>query len=440
MNESSSPPTIRERVSALVVTSLAFIVVYNLTNYLSSLRSSVPTAAFEWELLIPLIPFMIVPYWSIDLFFAAAPFVCLSRTELRILVRRIIAAILIAGVCFTLFPLQLAFTRTEVQGPFGVMFNALFSFDRVFNLAPSLHISFRTILWMVYVPKLRGAPQTALKAWFILIGVSTLLCHQHQVIDIFTGQLLGQFVIHLFPLSRASGVKQTVALHKRRRLGGRYVWGAMLCLAATYFCWLPGVVLLWPALALTIVGGAYIAGRPDWFRKTNGCYSWTTRWLLMPYTFGSHLSYLWYTRSSAPYALVAEGVYFGRRLSEKEAEELRGLGVRRVLDLTGEFEETEALRTLEYQNIPVLDLIPPSDEQIDQALEWLQRTSGNGPVYIHCALGFSRSAIVTAAWLIRSGRTSSIDAALEKLRAAQPRLVVREEAISLLAAIKPRHE
>src|SRR5271163_14698 len=100
---------------------LLFLVVYNSCNYITSLRHDVGTFYFAWERHIPFVPIFIVPYMSIDLFFIAAPFVCRDQIERTVLSRRITVAILIAGVCFLLFPLRFAFDRPYVTGWLGIV-------------------------------------------------------------------------------------------------------------------------------------------------------------------------------------------------------------------------------------------------------------------------------------------------------------------------------
>src|SRR5437667_7176610 len=102
---------------------LVFLAVYGITNSLAALRHNVGTFYFEWDRHIPFIPAMIVPYMSIDLFFIAAPFLCRDDRERRTLSRRIVAAILIAGGCFLLFPLRFGFPRPHVDGGLGLVFN-----------------------------------------------------------------------------------------------------------------------------------------------------------------------------------------------------------------------------------------------------------------------------------------------------------------------------
>src|SRR5437868_6652771 len=65
-----------------------FLVFYNASNYITSLRHDVGAFYFSWERYIPFVPIFIVPYMSIDLFFIGAPFLARNDIELRTLRRR----------------------------------------------------------------------------------------------------------------------------------------------------------------------------------------------------------------------------------------------------------------------------------------------------------------------------------------------------------------
>src|SRR5947208_15529144 len=97
------------RLKALAVSaglSVLFLIVYSGCNWITGQRSHVGSFYFQWERAIPFVPFMILPYMSIDLFFVAAPFLCRTDQELRVFSRRVVAAIPISGISFLPFPLR----------------------------------------------------------------------------------------------------------------------------------------------------------------------------------------------------------------------------------------------------------------------------------------------------------------------------------------------
>src|SRR5678815_1063116 len=155
--------------------SVLFLVVYSGCNWITGQRSQVGSFYFQWEDAIPFVPFMILPYMSIDLFFIAAPFLCRTEEELRIFSRRVIAAILIAGLCFLLFPLRFAFPRPHASGWLGAVFDWFRGVDLPFNLLPSLHAAFTLLLVDLYARNLREVFLFAAMLWFFLIGLSPLL-------------------------------------------------------------------------------------------------------------------------------------------------------------------------------------------------------------------------------------------------------------------------
>src|SRR6266496_1878860 len=146
--------------------SILFLVVYSGCNWITGQRSHVGSFYFQWERGIPFVPFMILPYMSIDLFFIAAPFLCRTEEELRIFSRRVIAAILIAGLCFLLFPLHFAFPRPQASGWLGTVFDWFRGMDSPYNLLPSLHAAFTLILLDLYARNLRGVFLFATMLWF----------------------------------------------------------------------------------------------------------------------------------------------------------------------------------------------------------------------------------------------------------------------------------
>jgi len=59
--------------------------------------------------------------------------------------------------------------------------------------------------------------------------------------------------------------------------------------------------------------------------------------------------------------------------------------------------------------------------------------SGNGIVYVHCKIGYSRSAAAVAAALISIGQVHGVEEAVARLRQVRPSIVIRPEIVSALS-------
>jgi len=173
---------------------------------------------FEWERSIPFVPFFILPYMSIDLFFVAAPFLCRTERELSIFAKRIAAAIFVAGICFLLFPLRFAFPRPHADGWLGAIFDWFRGMDAPYNLLPSLHAALMLILVDVYFRHTRGLIRIAIAVWFALIAISPVLTYQHHLIDIAGGFALAAFCFWIFRDPDLSSPLRDFERHNRRAL------------------------------------------------------------------------------------------------------------------------------------------------------------------------------------------------------------------------------
>lgn len=161
--------------------------VYGGCLWITARRHDVGVFYFAWERAIPFVPFMILPYMSIDLFFVGAPFLFTKERDLRIFVARVGSAIVVAGMFFLALPLRFAFPRPEAGGWLGALFDWFRGMDAPYNLFPSLHAALLVLLIDAYARNLRGPARLGVMLWFFLIGLSPLLTHQHHLIDILGG-------------------------------------------------------------------------------------------------------------------------------------------------------------------------------------------------------------------------------------------------------------
>ncbi len=421
-----------------------FFLVYGGTNWITSWRTDVGTLYFPWERRIPFIPILIIPYMSIDLFFIGSFFLCMNHEELRALTRRVTFAILLSGAGFLLFPLRFAFERPAVPGELGAIFGLLSALDQPYNLVPSLHISLLAIIRAVYGRRAHGWLRAALEAWFALIAASTVLTYQHHVLDVASGGIVAILAFLLFPdrgLQIHDMWHDPVWYRQRTNaVGTRYGFGAVVLLLVAYAAWPWAAILAWPAIALGVASLAYFGDGPSVFRKSGGVIRLWMRVILAPYHLGVAVCHLYYRRITPPYAEVVPGILIGRRLSNSESEHLIRVGVRAVLDLTCEMSESNALRHVKYHNVQILDLAVPSPGQLAEAVRFLRNYRPNGPVYIHCALGYSRTACVVAAYLLMAGFAASVDDAIRMVRRARPKIVLSEGLVQALHRFSERSQ
>jgi hypothetical protein len=420
----------RALATALFLSAL-FVVVYGGTNWLTARRpaADVHTWCFPWEVrVIPYVPLLIVPYMSIDLFFFLAPFLCRDERERGVFARRVVFSILVAAAFFLLLPLKLAWPeRPSVGGCFGDLVErsctAPFLMEYPHNLFPALHITLCLILADLYGRYTHGVVRIALQTWFFLIGVSTVLTWQHHLVDVAGGIMLAGFAFYLF---RESAVRLPVV--PNIRIGCYYAAGAGMVLALAPTVWPWGTFLLWPAFALGLYAGAYVGLGPGIFRKTGGRLPLSTRFVLAPVVLGQYLAIAYYRRQCRAWDEAAPGVWIGRRLMEGEAAAAIEAGVTAVLDLTAEMSEAGPFQALRYRNLPVVDLTAPTQEQLHEAVAFITAETARGTVYVHCKIGYSRSAAVVGAYLVASHAAATAEEAVERLRKVRPTIIVRPEA------------
>lgn len=427
-------PTARGLVPKRAALWLAFLapffyLSYGGANWLASLRTDVPNVAFAWEGAIPFLDWTIIPYWSINLFYALCLFVNTAPRDVDTLARRYLVIQIVAVACFVVFPLQAIFVRPQTSGLPGFMFAVLGGFDKPFNQAPSLHIALLVVIWDHLRGRLAGKARILWHAWCFLIGASVLTTWQHHVIDIPTGMLLGLFAAWLFPRDADPVLARFAATGdpKSRRLGIYYLGGAIICVGLAALCIHlspAALLLLWPAVALAIVAVGYFGAGPQIFQKrADGRASLASRWLLAPYRLGALINIWLWTRKMPASVVIADGVHLGRFPRHHEANRFAA-----IIDVTGELLRPRGTAA-PWHSFPTLDLAAVDKAQTWAAASLVEAVRPQGPVLVCCALGFQRSASVVAGWLLISQRCEDPAEALRLIERAGRRVHLTAETI-----------
>jgi membrane-associated phospholipid phosphatase len=170
---------------------VAFFLVYPTCNWLTSLRGEYFSLYFPGELNVPFVPELILIYLSMYVLFAMPPFF-LQAAELTALGKQLIAGTLLSGLIFMLLPARLGFVRQVPEGGFfGPLYSNMFAVDMPHNMVPSLHVVFSALILLA----LAGATTSESRkffwyGWLFVICTSTMLVHQHHLIDVITGLAL----------------------------------------------------------------------------------------------------------------------------------------------------------------------------------------------------------------------------------------------------------
>jgi len=399
-----------------------FYLSYGGANWLASQHAHVSNVAFAWESAIPFFGWTIIPYWSINLFYALCLFINTTPRDVDVLARRYLTIQIIAVTCFIAFPLEAIFVRPATSGLPGFMFAVLGGFDKPFNQAPSLHIALLVVIWDHLRGRLPRKARLAWHVWCFLIGASVLTTWQHHVIDIPTGMLLGLLAAWLFPRDAGSPLANFAASGdpKSRRLGIYYLCGAVAFLGLAALgtpLSAAALLLLWPAVALAIVALGYFGAGPQIFQKrVDGRAALASGWLLAPYRLGAHINIWLWTRKMPASVAIADGVHLGRFPRRHEADRFAT-----VIDITGELQRPSGTHA-RWCSFPTLDLTALDKNQTIAAANLIEVARQQGPVLVCCALGFQRSACVIVRWLLISRRCEDPAEAVRLLERAGRRV------------------
>lgn len=446
--EPAARPSLRQAALVAVAASAVFLGLYSLCNWLTSMRAGVGTWQYAWERRIPFVPWMMLPYLSINLFFVAAFFLCTSRAELIAHFKRIVAANVIAAACFLLFPLRMAAKRPEhFDGWLGPLVRFFYHFDRPYNLVPSLHIAQGLLVWVIFNRHTRPPVRWLVHGWFLLIGVSTLFTWQHAVPDLVAGWILGMLCWWMFPDTPANAELHGDRLHeeidgqsqlaspRNFRVGWRWTTGAVVLVGLGFLLRPWGWLLAWPAFGAAMVAMAYFRLGPAIFRKANGRLPPATRWVFFPVLAATRAARIYLNRPSDRWVRVLPEVVIGRRLANRSAHKLiEQENIAAVLDLTAECGECAVFSNLPYLNIPLLDLTVPSPSQFAAAVAFIRQHRDRGTVYVHCALGYTRAAAVAAAYMLAERHAEHVGAAVDRVRRLRPQIVIKSDSIAALDA------
>lgn len=171
---------------------VAFFGVYPACNWITARRASSFSLYHPAELAIPFVPALVWVYLSMYALFLAPPFF-MRPAALKALGRQLVWATWACGAVYLLLPARLGFPRvTPPDAAQAKAFAALFSLDLPHNLAPSMHVVYSALISLAAAD---GAPgfKAFFWAWLAALCASTVLVHQHHLLDVAFGLALAAY-------------------------------------------------------------------------------------------------------------------------------------------------------------------------------------------------------------------------------------------------------
>jgi hypothetical protein len=179
----------RAAVFAVALTAW-FYLIYGGADWITDQHTQRLRVHFEIERFTPFVPEMIVVYHSLCLLFAAAPFVLRTAHELNAFAATLTCVIFLAGVCFLSFPAELAYSTHRDWGAWSGWYALADWLNLRYNLAPSLHVALGIVCVDLFARRASPAGKGLLWVWGAAIALSTVLTHEHHLLDAATGFLL----------------------------------------------------------------------------------------------------------------------------------------------------------------------------------------------------------------------------------------------------------
>ena len=413
-------------LTCLLLVGALFYLSYGLSNVWAARHMPLPEISFAWERHIPFWAWTIVPYWSLNIFYALGFFLCQSRVALHRYMAQLLLAQVIAVSCFVLWPLQFSWVKPQADGVSGWLFASLAAFDQPYNQAPSLHIILTILVgrfywnyWSNYSTSWVPWVRMLWAAWLGLIALSVLTTYQHHFIDIPCGLAVGALIAWLFPNEEPYPWQRPIRVTSAHgRWQGLY-WGMVVIFAALALQGGAWLWCVWPLLSCVLLAACYSGvGAVGLQKASTGVLQLGAFIILLPYLLVVRLNMAFWLRGQAYFAMVVEDVAVGSVVAVHKFEA--------VVDVCAEYPVWHP--PAHYVVQPMLDMAPPECDDLLRAVRALEdfRVQTQRPVLVCCALGYGRSVAVVVLWLLCYRRAADLASAVGLVRMARPRMVLSD--------------
>ena len=180
-----------------VAVSLWFLLVYGSCDWLTSQHTYRIDLAASWEKSIPFFQAASAMYLSIYALFVFIPFMLPTIQEVNRLGAVLTVLIGISSIGFLLLPGH-PIPHPDVEGAWSGLFHVADVMNLSHNYLPSLHVGLAVATVSAINRNASLVTAACFWMWAVLIALSTLILHQHYLIDVLTGWLVAICCVRFF--------------------------------------------------------------------------------------------------------------------------------------------------------------------------------------------------------------------------------------------------
>lgn len=403
--------TFKAQTKAMLLCYIVFVLFYMGAKHIALARDISFSIVLPLDLYVPFLPWMILPYALSGPLFCLVFYWTNTEKDLKILTKRMLMVTLSAFVCFVVFPIGYSAEKPAVENPFlKIGFDFIATWDSKYNQAPSLHVAYGVLFLSVVITRFKGVVKWLLGCSIILLCISTLFVYQHHSIDLFSAILLCLIVFYVT-------TDKSNPLYRNKRIALVYFgFATMLVLIASLSWTWFGLLLIWIAFNMCYVGYNYSITNPYFIKNKRGNVSLVKRILFQPYllTYVLLRKFNQMYKPVIPFELMPQ-FFVGGYLNPKQAKTLFKDKNTIVIDVSAELIENRYFKKqCTYYFMPSLDIAATMEDEINVIINRITTLYLHKPthakVYLHCAMGYSRSMYLAKYVLMRSTNIAEIQA------------------------------
>jgi membrane-associated phospholipid phosphatase len=169
---------------------LFFLLVYGGASWVTGFYPGGVRVDLPFERHIPFVPAWSSVYVSMDALVFLSLFIFRTWRDLTPFVLTLMLETVLGALCFLLLPVEVAWPAREVHGSAAALFQVADTLNLERNYLPSLHVAFACTAGLAYGERGGVPAKVFFFLWATAIALSTLLIHEHHVLDVLAGGLL----------------------------------------------------------------------------------------------------------------------------------------------------------------------------------------------------------------------------------------------------------